>query len=350
MKNYAPLLLLVILCYSCSSTSRMSLSVKVPAPVTIPPEAGTVAIVDRTEAAPESKVIDILHKGASLETKGLQTAGTQSSLQGLYDELTRNGRFTDIKKLDYKLYSFGAGIFPNALAWDSVEKICALSNTDILISLELFDAQTKINYGNSPTDVKIGNASIPALNHDVNIATNLRSGWRIYDPATKTILDEYVLDRTLSFRSSGINPLEAASALAGRKEAVKDAGNKGGAIYAARVVPYWLRVSRDYFVKGNDNFKTAQRRAQSGNWDGAAEIWRKESASSDRTLAGRGCYNMAIISEINGDLDGAIKWAQKSYSDYNVRLALSYLNMLQSRKREEDLLKYQAGTDKQASR
>lgn len=341
MKKYFYILLLVVVCYSCSSTSRMSLSVKIPAPVTIRPEVAAVAIVDRTEAASESKVLDILHKGASLETKGLQAAGAQSSLQGLYDELTRNGRFNAIKKLDYKLTSFGAGTFPNALPWDSVEKICQQSNTDVLISLELFDAQTQIAYSGSPTNLKLGTTSIPVLNHNVNIATNLKSGWRIYDPATKTILDEFIVGRSLTFASSGINPLEAASALAGRKEAVKDAGNKGGSIYASRVVPYWLRVYRDYFVRGNENFKIAKRKAQSGNWDGAADIWKKESASSDRKVAGRGCYNMAIICEINGDLDGAIQWAQKSYEDYNVKIALTYCNILRSRKKEEDLLNYQ---------
>jgi hypothetical protein len=341
MKQNLYILLLVVVCYSCSSTNSMSLSVKIPAPVTIRPEASSVAVVDRTVPASSSKVIDILHKGASLETNGLQAAGAQSSLQGLYDELTRNGRFSNIKKLDYKLTSFGAGTFPNALAWDSVENICRQSNTDILISLELFDAQTQIAYSGSPTNLKLGTTSIPVLNHNVNIATNLKSGWRIYDPATKTILDEFVVGRSMNFASSGINPLEAASALAGRKEAVKDAGNKGGAIYASRVVPYWLRVYRDYFVRGNENFKIAKRKAQSGNWDGAGDIWKKESASPDRKVAGRACYNMAIICEINGYLDDAIVWAQKSYEDYNVKIALNYLNILRSRKREEDLLNYQ---------
>ncbi|MFT4024530.1 MAG: DUF6340 family protein [Flavihumibacter sp.] len=55
-------------------------------------------------------------------------------------------------------------------------------------------------------------------------------------------------------------------------------------------------------MKGTSNFKTAEKRAQSGNRDGAGDLWKQESASSDRTLAGRGYYNMAIIYEINGDL------------------------------------------------
>ena len=49
-------------------------------------------------------------------------------------------------------------------------------------------------------------------------------------------------------------------------------------------------------------------------------------------MADRACYNMAIINEINGNLDKAIEWAQKSYEDYNDKLALQYLNILKNRK------------------
>ena len=77
-------------------------------------------------------------------------------------------------------------------------------------------------------------------------------------------------DRDISSSGSGINPAVAASALIGRKEAVKDVGIQAGQAYAARILPYWIRVSRDYFVGGDDNFTTAKRKAQSGNWDGAA--------------------------------------------------------------------------------
>lgn len=44
---------------------------------------------------------------------------------------------------------------------------------------------------------------------------------------------------------------------------------------------------------------------------------------------------MAIINEINGDLDKAIEWASKSYTDYGDKLALRYLNLLKNRKNKE---------------
>jgi hypothetical protein len=55
---------------------------------------------------------------------------------------------------------------------------------------------------------------------------------------------------------------------------------------------------------------------------------------------------MAIISEINGDLDGAIQWSQKSYEDYKNRLALNYLTILRCRQRQNELLKSQTVASK----
>jgi hypothetical protein len=134
--------------------------------------------------------------------------------------------------------------------------------------------------------------------------------------------------------------------LIGRKEAVTDVSIKAGEAYAARILPCWIRVSRDYFVAGNENFVTAKRKAQSGNWDGAAEIWSQETKNTDGRIAGRACYNMAIISEINGDLDGAIQWAQKSYENYNIHLALNYLNILKYRQSQNEILKSQTVASK----
>jgi hypothetical protein len=342
MKNQMLFLCIALACVSCSSTNLMSLSVMKPAPVSLPAEIKTVAVVNRTQVSQATQGIDAVHKVLSLESNDLQKAGAKASMDGLSDELLKNNRFTDVKSLNLDLRSYGAGVFPSALPWDSVDRICGQSNTDALFSLELFDAESKINYGVTPANINVGLASIPAVEHHVNMTTSVKTGWRIYDPATRTIIDEFVLNRDISSSASGINPAVAASALNGRIEAVKDVSTQAGQAYAARILPYWIRVSRDYFVGGNENFKTAKRKAQSGNWDGAAAIWKQETGDPDRTLAGRACYNMAIISEINGNLDEAIQWAQKSYEDYKIRLALDYLNVLNYRKRQNDLLKSQS--------
>ncbi len=109
-------------------------------------------------------------------------------------------------------------------------------------------------------------------------------------------------------------------------------------------MPYRSRVTRDYYVRGTDQFRIARRKAQTGNWDGAAALWQQETDHPKAKVAGRACYNMAIISEINGELDQAIGWAQKAYETYNNKLALRYIQMLERRKIKTEILNDQVKT------
>ncbi|HVW60048.1 MAG TPA: DUF6340 family protein, partial [Puia sp.] len=139
MKNPILFICIAIACYSCSSTNLMSLSVTQPAPVSLPPYVKTASVVNRTRVMDENRAIDALHKAVSLETSGLQIEGARASMSGLADELMKNNRFSIVKPLsDLDLRSFGAGVFPSALPWNTVERICRESNTDVLFSLELF--------------------------------------------------------------------------------------------------------------------------------------------------------------------------------------------------------------------
>ena len=139
----------------------------------------------------------------------------------------------------------------------------------------------------------------------------------------------------------GINPIAAVQALSGRKDAVRNVSNRSGHGYAFRIIPYKLRVMRDYFVKGTNNFKIAKRKAQMGQWDEAGELWKKETGNPSRKVAGRASYNVAIINEINGDVDAALEWARKAWGDYGVKLAPDYVRILENRKYKTEVLKEQ---------
>jgi hypothetical protein len=100
-------------------------------------------------------------------------------------------------------------------------------------------------------------------------------------------------------------------------------------------------VSRTYYVRGNDKFKAAKRRAQTGNWDGAAELWIQETKNPNAKIAGRAFYNMAIIQEIRGDMERAKGCAKQAYEDFGNKPALQYLNVLKNREKRLERLAYQ---------
>ncbi len=341
MKNLLLSILILTFFASCK-TNELWLNVVEPAPVTMPSYIKKVGIIDRTAPTDASKPLDVADQVLSLEGKNLDKEGAAESIKGLCDELMNNNRFTEIKSLaEIDFRTPKVTNFPAPLSWEIVGKICSESGTDALFALEKFDTDTKLGYSNSKRDIKTPLGTIPAIEHHADLETIVKTGWRIYDPSNRSILDEFIYDESIMFHSQGINPVVAAAGLIGRKEAVKEVGNKAGHGYALRLIPIQTRVMRDYFVKGTNNFKIAKRKARTGNWDAAGEIWKKETENPKMKVAGRANYNMAIISEINGDIDAALGYARKSYEDYNTRLGISYVRILENRRYENDVLDIQ---------
>jgi hypothetical protein len=341
MKKYTIIILATLVLASCK-TQQLYLNVTEPAPVTIPSYIKSVGVINRSMPTDETKAFDVIDKALSLEGANLDKDGAVECIKGLSEELANNGRFTEVKSLDdIDFRTPKLVMFPVPLSWDIVNQICRETNTDALFSLEKYDTDTQISYSTRKVDIKTLLGTVPGIEHRADMNTQVKTGWRIYDPAAKAILDEYIYQENIVFSGTGINPLVAAAALTGRKDAVNQVSNKAGHGYALRILPYRLRVMRDYFVKGTDNFKIAKRKAQVGKWDEAGDLWALETENPSMKVAGRASYNMAIINEINGDLDAALQWAQKAWEDYNVKLALRYVRILEDRKYKNDVLKMQ---------
>lgn len=337
----------VVLLFANCKTDLVSLRVMNPAPVTVPGYVKTLGILNRSIPGNEHTVLNTVHKINSLDYADLNKEGSEEAIKGLNDALTETNKFDQIKRLDTKLKSPGAGIFQAPLSWPEVEKICQQNNVDALVVLEMFDNDVKVAPISIPKDVSNPLAVISSVQQQVNITSTARTGWRIYDPKGKIILDEYSTADNVTYSGAGINPLATAEAIISRKEAVKKLSNQLGYLYVNRILPYWIYVSRDYYVKGSPNFKIAKRKARTGNWDQAGKLWEKETKNNKAKIAGRAYYNMAIINEINGNTDAAIEWAQKAYEDYNNHLALKYVNILKYRRQQNNRLNAQMEEDKQ---
>jgi hypothetical protein len=278
----------------------------------------------------------------SLEGADLDKDGAWESIAGLDEELKNNNRFTEVKLLnDIDFRASRIGILPPVLSGRIVDSICHITGTDALFALERFDTDTKISYStpSGKIDTPLGN--IPVIGLQVSMETIIKSGWRIYVPGNPDIMDEFSFAESLVFTSKGINPVTAVQALTGRKEAIKEVSRNAGHTYALRLLPFRLRVTRDYFVKGTNNFKIAKRKAQTGKWDEAGKLWELETSNPKMKIAGRACYNMAIINEINNSVEDALAWAQKAWEDYKIRLALKYTRILENRIYDNELLKIQ---------
>lgn len=315
-----------------SCKQRVYLTVAEPAAVFLEKEYETAGVINRSYSSGASTIVDAVDNALTLEGN-LDHKGSKAAVQGVFDELSVNPRFQSVKLLDSMTVNGGGiDVFPAQLTWDEVDRICEANQVQLLFVLEFYDTDTKVDYSQEMVNQNTPLGTVQVPRHTATMRTTVKTGWRIYDPKNRWVRDEFWLRDVHRTSGSGINPAKALGTLMKRGQAVQQLSTQIGRFYAGRVRDQRFRVWRNYFNKGSRKLKIATRRSEVGDWDGAAELWLEETKSPKRKVAGRACYNMAIYAEINGDLQGAIDWAQKAYADYGNRQALDYANILRNRK------------------
>ena len=320
------------------------MSVTKPAPVYLPNSVNNIGLLNRSLASEKNKPIDVIDQILSIEGKNLDKEGATYTLLGIKDTFEKDEHYQSIDIINSdKIENAGLGIFPSALPWETVETLCLENNLDAIIALSFYDTDAKVDYKTRTLEqVNAFGIKIPMIEHQATITTNIKAGFRVYDNLNKLIRDEMIKDQWISSTGRGVNPSKALEAIAGRKQELLQASTNIGHNYALRTYPFKIRVTRQYYVKGTGNFEIGKRRAQTGDWDGAAELWEKELNNPKGKIAGRACYNMGIINEINGDLEAAKYWVSKSYTDYENKNALRYLKILRYRQEQNNQLEAQS--------
>ena len=325
---------------SCSATNHLSMTVTEPAQVALPNQVRRVGIVNRSVPAEGRQGLDKVEAILSAEGLKLDAEGAQAALEGLADRLRLSNRFDAVMVFD-SLPEVARGIkgMPASLSRAEVAAICAKYGLDALFALSYFDTDTRVSVTLGMMEVpnQFGvRIQVPA--HAVDLETTLANGWRVYLPDLPLALDQMEYRDMIRVSGRGVNPVEAIESIAYRKERILEQARETGYVHGGRLDPTRVRVGREYFVRGSDKFTRGKRLAQTGDWDAAASLWQQEIDHPKGKVAGRAHYNMAVINEINGNLDEAIEWARESYATYGTREALQYLRILQNRRAQQEQL------------
>ncbi len=333
-------LLLVIIVSSCGSKKSVSTEVTKPAIVSLDSSLKKIGIINRSIVSEENGVLDKLDKILSIEGADLDKEGANQAVLALKNELAKNTKFTQVKLIETNIDDNpGGGVFPAPYSWDRVGQICNANNVDALFVLALYDTDANATYDTFNTKVKgpLG-VDIPAVHHSVRIVTQIKTGWRIYDPINKVIKDELPIDTKTITTGRGINPVKAIEAAKNRKQSVLQISQQVAIDYASRLLPYKDNIYRKYYSSDTPNFEKGRRYVETGQWEKAAELWRQETNNEDPEIAGQACYNMAFYNEIKGDFTKAVEWVNKSYTEYGNKKALKYKEDLEERITDRVLL------------
>ncbi|MBL7828746.1 MAG: hypothetical protein JNJ57_19075 [Saprospiraceae bacterium] len=317
---------------------RTSLQVLQPAQMTVPEHINTLALVDRSK--PSNGWLNVLEGLFSGESISQDRQSRREAMDGLTNALTRTPRF-QVKNTGIEMTgSKAGGNMPRPLEWSEVSQICKDYNVDAVVALESFDSDNNTSTSRQLRKRKDKNGKeYTETTFNSRLRSSVRIGWRTYDPSRKIIFDEYVTDDFLERTASGNTERRAIDNLPSQVSVTRDVAFNVGIEYGARIAPIYVTVSRAYYAKAKGQktlMKQAARHFEGKNYDMATSMWKKiiAQAGDNKKAAGRAAYNMAVAAEVKGNLDIALDWAQRAWTEYGNKRARNYINVIKDRQND----------------
>lgn len=267
-------------------------------------EVKNVLILNRTAIPKGSAGTNVFEAILTGETIHADKQGAIESIRGAQESIAKSLNYKSSQTVPVVFYGAPTNQIPAPLPWKIIDSICAQYKCDALVSLEYFDSNAGISAALSNPSIPIG----PPGANNGNI--NVKSVWRMYDPTTKVVIDDYTMNNVTNrgWRS----PYFVANQ-SNKYNSVASAGYWAGIDYGFRISEQWVLEGRRYWKGGNKSMRYASKSARFNQWDEAFTIWQDEANSRKPKVRARALHNMAIYYERKGDLVTALSKAKESF-------------------------------------
>lgn len=328
---------------SCSMKTTQ-LSVIQPGQLDLPTEIKTIATMDRS--LPPSGFVDVLEGAVTGEGIGQDRAGRREALEAVEATLRRSPRYQVISTGIEEKKERQRSDFDPPLPDDKINELCRDHRAEALLVLEYYDSDHSKDVSAHREKNKAEDGSVYYLKYFVSdISSRVILGWRLYYTDGR-ILDEHSVEEEVNYSGRGDTEGEAMSRLPSQRETVIRASRAAGIAYGGRIAPLPKNLNRRYYSKAakpwKDEMKKASRSVETGDWDGAATIWKSiyYKAEDDETK-GRTAYNLALAGEAKGQFELAKYWAKEAFVKHGLKKANAYIDRIEERIRDRKRLEKQ---------
>lgn len=329
---------LVILVLTSCSTASHQMQILKPAAIMIPTEIKQVGIINRSLPEKGQGFNNFLEGLVTGESIAADREGSQECLRGLAAGLNEGPRFNAVVVEGVELRGTGTREWPENLRWEEVDEICQRFKVDALIALETFDSDLDLRKSSADVEKVIDKKKVVVKEYNADLRMNVRSGWTIYQPTGQNLVDQNAFTDEMRWNETGDSPSQALGRLPSKRNAINKSAYYSGRQYAVRISPTWVTETRSYFKKANDEFKVAGKFVKRDKWSDAIHIWKKYTVSTDPKVAGRACFNMALASEVEGNLPIALEWANRAWEQHGLKRSRTYSQLLELRIRQQQKL------------
>ena len=330
------LFLLGIIVVSCKSNfAILTIENAKPSGEELSPEIQSITLMNRSmnnqfeNYQEDSLQLYYYRKGFQLSKIVLDSAAADTTIRALAALMFESGRYDVVVPLERNISrNLTYEILPDTLSPEMVSKYCRDYNTDALMVLEKFSTKVMADF-NSEKYLDATNGY--NYSYYATLDVKYDAFFRIYKPGKKTLVKEIELIDTIYWESVDNTQERLFSKLPSVKQATINAGIKIAMDIDSKLSPTWIPEKRGYFLFKNKDDR-GQQLMNENNYEEAGKYWSEMALLTNKKIRSKAEYNLALINELNGDIDGAIEWGLKSFYSYYRNQTETYLKKLKIRK------------------
>ncbi len=325
-----------IILVSCRSNfATITIENANPAKDELPSDIRRIALVNRSmnkqfmNHCEDSLQMYFYRKGYQLSNIVLDSLASDTTVQALASLLNESGRYQTVIPGEKNIYrDLSYEIIPDTLDPEVVSKYCRDYQTDALMVLERFYTKTMADFS---AEKEFRENGLGIYSYYASLDLKYNAFFRIYKPGEKSPIKQINLTDTIYWESFDYKQKSLMEKLPTVKQALINASIKVALDIDSRISPNWIPEKRGYFLF-NRNDDRGEKLIQDNNFDEAEKYWTGLTKSENKKIRSKAEFNMALINELNGNIESAIIWAQKSYYSFYRHQTETYLNKLKVRK------------------
>ena len=249
----------------------------------------------------------------------LKTLGRMLYNNGRYDIVIPEER--NIIRLDNKYYKIQEDV-----DWNTVKEICNTFNTDALLVIERY-------YNRISTSYKIYPSTAEYYRHvTASIDSKYSAAVKIYDPTEKKVIRQFEVSDTISWSDGALSTEKLFEKCPTIKKCLIQSGIQTAIDINRYLSPVWKKEERNFYIIDTKENKTAGKLVLKNEWGKVYNYWLPFTKSSKKQIRSKAEFNMAVASEMLGNIEEAILWATKSNKSVYRYQTEIYMKKLMKRK------------------
>ena len=321
---------LCLLFFSCTSIRNIEIEMAVLPEFPISDDVQSLVLINRSMNmqflnTPEDSLEKILIKNEMhLDSVFRDSVACDTVIHVAARELFNSGRFDVVIPKNEIINRNDSDDIRNPLDINTIDGLCQQYNVDAVLVLESFVERLVTKY-----DYQLFSYN-SSESFGARTDVKYKSEWRLYRPDNMKPALRFQLSDSIFWDGNSSTLRDVYAQMPHIKESLIGGGVAAGSYLASHISPNWVSRTRNYFSTGIKEIDLAIPLICNNKWEEATSIWSKYANIDSKRIRAKVEFNLALASEMNGNLDVAINWGLKSIKSHYTYATENYLDVLEA--------------------